>query len=84
MVTSAESARCSRTTSVSSTRTATWITLRSEMVMSSPVSRENVPGTATSPSSTASRVTSPSIGARSTVFANCSCAFWSAARACET
>ena len=32
------------------------------MVMSRPVSRENVPGTATSPSSTARRITRPAIG----------------------
>src|SRR2546426_3643535 len=53
--TSTESPRCTRTTSVSSTRTFAWMTERSEMVSSSPTSLENVPGTATSPSSTADR-----------------------------
>jgi hypothetical protein len=58
-----ESPRASRTTSVSSTSTFARITPRSATVMSRPVSRENVPGTATSPSSTARRVTRPEIGA---------------------
>src|SRR5207245_2963365 len=67
IVTSTESPRCSRTTSVSSTLTFTWITERSEIVSSRPTSFENVPGTATSPSSTESRVTRPAIGASSVV-----------------
>src|SRR3970040_814703 len=43
------------------------MTERSLTVIRRPVSRENVPGTATSPSSTATRVISPSMGARSTL-----------------
>ncbi len=53
---------CSRTTSVSSTCTLARITERSAIVMSSPRLLEKVPGTATSPSSTARRTTRPEIG----------------------
>src|SRR3989475_4383467 len=78
--TSTESPRCTRTTSVSSTRTFAWMTDRSETVSSSPTSLENVPGTATSPSSTASRVTRPDIGAVMWVLRRLSRASWTAAR----
>jgi len=84
IVISAESARWMRTTSVSSTSIVTWITDRSEIVMSRPVSREKVPGTATSPSSTASRVIRPLIGAMMVVLRNRSWASRSAARAWST
>ena len=79
--TSTESPRCRRTTSVSSTFTFAWITERSEIVMSRPMSLENVLGTATSPSSTGSRVTRPDIGATSVVLRRLSRADWTAARA---
>ena len=79
--TSTESPMWSRTTSVSSTRTFAWITERSETVISRPMSLENVLGTATSPSSTASRVTRPAIGATRCVLRRLSRASWTAARA---
>ena len=67
MVTSTESSGVRRTTSVSSTCTLARMTERSATVMSRPVSLEKVPGTATSPSSTASRVTRPEMGETSRV-----------------
>ena len=82
--TSTESARWMRTTSVSSTLTLTWMTERSETVSSRPVSREKVPGTATSPSSTASRVMRPAIGAVIVVLLSWSRASCTPARAWST
>src|SRR5438552_1268002 len=61
MVTSVESLSLNRTTSVSSTCTLARMTDRSAMVMRSPVSREKVPGTATSPRAPPSRTTRPQI-----------------------
>ncbi len=82
--TETESPRWSRTTSVSSTCTLASTTERSAIVMRSPVSRENVPGTATSPFSTASRTTRPSIGETRWVLARLLRASASAARAWST
>ncbi len=79
--TSTESLRWTRTTSVSSTFTLAWITDRSETVNSRPMSFEKVLGTATSPSSTASRVTRPVMGAMSVVLRRLSRADCTAARA---
>ena len=52
--------------------------------MSRPVSREKVPGTATSPSSTASRTTRPEIGEVSRVLDRLSRASCRLARACSS
>jgi len=82
--TATESPRWSRTTSVSSTWTLASTTDRSATVMSRPVSREKVPGTATSPSSTARRTTRPLIGETSFVLARLLRASARAARACST
>ena len=82
--TSTESPRWMRTTSVSSTFTLVWITDRSEIVSRSPTSLENVPGTAISPSSTASRVTRPAIGATMCVLRSWSRASCTPARAWST
>ena len=67
MVICTESPKASLITSVSSTRTLASTVERSAMVISSAFSRLNVPGTATSPTSTGSRTTRPLIGAKSRV-----------------
>jgi hypothetical protein len=84
MVISTESSCASRTTSVSSTCTLARITERSATVIRRPVSREKVPGTATSPSSTASRTTRPAMGEVSRVLARLSRAAWRLARDCSS
>ena len=78
--TATESLPLRRTTSVSSTKTLARITDRSATVMSRPVSRLKVPGTATSPSSTLRRTTRPLIGLVSRVLARLSRASCSEAR----
>ncbi len=83
-MTRTESPSARRTTSVSSTCTLASTTDMSAMVRSSAVSRLKVPGTATSPSSTLSRVTRPVIGATRRVLLSWSRASCSPARACST
>src|ERR1051326_551311 len=84
IATDTESPRCRRTPSVSSTCTLARMTERSAIVMSRPTSLEKVPGTATSPFSTASRTTRPSIGDTRCVLARLLRASDSAARAWST